>query len=316
MFISKKTINGKPRHYLEQSIRMLDGNVKKISIYIKDYKNKNIEEYKEKLSRKLEETYIDYSINFYKKNNIFEESLLKKIEENKLGYKKIIKNITKNQLKDIIDRFAVNFTYESNAIEGNSLTLKDVTFVIQENKIPSGKDLREVYETLNTKEALELIFENKLRITEPDIIKLHKILVKNTGIKEGYKEFPNYLIGRNVKTTPPEKVKTEVKKLINWYNKSKNIHPLEKAAIFHGRFEKIHPFDDGNGRVGRLLANMILLKEGYPGLIIRKSQRIAYFSSLEAFDNGHETKLKRFFIEKFKNTYDKFFMVYIKYLKN
>ena len=68
--------------------------------------------------------------------------------------------------------------------------------------------------------------------------------------------------------------------------------------------------------LSRLLVNIILLREGYCGLIIRKSQRIAYFSALEAFDNDHEDKLKRFFIEKFRFTYDKFFMVYIKYLKD
>jgi len=250
-----------------------------------------------------------------KRQNIFNEELLKKLEEIKLGYKGIIKKLNKKQLQDIIDRFTVNFTYESNAIEGNSLTLKDVTFVLHEKKALKGKDLREIYETLNTRQAMEIVFSNKLRISENDIIKLHKIIVKDTGVSFGYKKLPNFLLARQLKTTPPEKVKEEMKRLISWYHENKQVHPLQRAAIFHGRFEKIHPFEDGNGRVGRLLINIMLINNRYPPLIIRKSQRLSYFSCLEAFDKGYEDKLNRFLVEKYKKTYEKFFKVYIKYLE-
>ena len=313
MFTRKRKIHGKERYYLEHSIRMLDGEIKKISVYFKDYPN-NIEKYKEKIIIKIKEKQIEYAAKIYKRDNLFTEETIKKIEEAKLGYKQIIKKLTKNQLKDVIDRFAVNFTYESNAIEGNSLTLKDVAFVLKEKKVLAGKDLREIYETTNTKEALELIFNNKIRINKEDIIKLHRILVKNTGVEFGFKKIPNELLGRNVKTTPPEHVEKEIENLIEQYHKENNIHPLQKAISFHGKFEKIHPFDDGNGRTGRLLTNIILIEKGYPPLIIRKTQRIAYFKALDSFDNGYEDKLKRFFIEKFKNTYEKFFLIYIKYL--
>ncbi len=200
------------------------------------------------------------------------------------------------------------------AIEGNSLTLKDVTVLLYEKKTIEGKDLREIYETLNTREAMELIFNNKLKINKKDIILLHKILVKNTGISTGYKKLPNFLLGRNVKTTPPEKVEKEMEKLIDEFHKNNTIHPLKKAAVFHGKFEKIHPFEDGNGRVGRLLINIMLLTGGYPPVIIRKSQRTAYFNTLKAFDRGHKIKLNRFLIEKYKKTYGKFFKIYMKYL--
>ena len=92
------------------------------------------------------------------------------------------------------------------------------------------------------------------------------------------------------------------------------MHPLQRAVIFHGRFEHIHPFEDGNGRIGRLLINVMLQQQGYPPLIIRKTQRRAYFHALEAFDNGHPNLLHRFLIEKYKDTYEKFFQVYVKYL--
>ena len=311
-FISKKLINGKERFYLEKSIRFPNGKVKKFSIYLKD-KNKTTEENK-KLEEKILEELKNHASNYYKTNTIFNKQKLKQLEEIRINYKKIKNKLTKNQITDILDRFTVNFTYESNAIEGNSLTLKDVTFIIKEGKVIKNKDLREVYETLNTRKAIGLLFKNKLKLNQKNIIKLHTILVENTGIETGFKKLPNFLLGRKVKTTPPERVEKEINKLITWYNENKNLHPLHLAAIFHAKFEQIHPFEDGNGRIGRLLINLILLEQDYPPLIIRKSQRIAYLHSLESFDNKYEDKLFRSLLEKYKDTYEKFFKIYIKYL--
>ena len=318
-FISGKTIKGKKRYYLEKSVRFLGGNVKKFSVYLKGYKPegefKDAAYYGKMLDEKISEGIVDFASKYYRKLNVFDEKVLRRLEEIKLDYKEIKKNLNRRQMRDVIDRFTVNFTYESNSIEGNSLTLKDVTLILHEKKAIKGKDLREIYETLNTREAMDLVFDNKLRIKEKDIIKLHKILVKNTDVPIGYKKLPNFLLGRSVETIPPEKVEGEMNKLIVWFHENENMHPLQRASIFHGKFEKIHPFEDGNGRVGRLLINIMLLNHGYPPLIIRKSQRVSYFSCLEAFDRGYEDKLSRFLIEKYKATYEKFFKVYIKYLK-
>ena len=200
VFISIKTIKGKKRHYLEKSIRLVNGKVKKFSVYLKDYdskkKYKQVSPYKELLDAKISKEQIEFAAKYYKKFNIFNEDAIKKLEEIKLGHKEIIKKLNKKQLQDIIDRFTVNFTYESNAIEGNSLTLKDVTFVLHEKKSVKGKDLREIYETLNTREAMELVFNNKLKIAEKNIMKLHKILVKDTGVMFGNKKLPNLLMHR------------------------------------------------------------------------------------------------------------------------
>ena len=317
-FISEKIINGKKRYYLEKSVRLPNGKIKKISVYLKDYdKDKNyseLKDYNKVLEEKVKKIIIDAFSKKYKTSYVFDEKNLKKLEEIRLGYKKIIGKLTKSQLKDALDKFTINFTYESNAIEGNSLTLKDVTFIILEDKVLKGKDLREVYETLNTRKAIEWIFFNRLKINHKNIIKLHEILVENTGISTGYKKIPNFLIGRNIKTTPPERVEEEMDKLIEWYNKVDDIHPLQKAAIFHGKFEEIHPFEDGIGRVGRLLINIMLLSTDYPPLIIRKTQRIRYFHALEAFDNNHYDNLYRFLFKKYKDTYNKFFKIYVKYI--
>ena len=317
-FISAKVINGRTRYYIEKSVRLPGGKVKKYSVYLKGYqrgrKYHDISEYKKILEEKARKGLAAAASSYYKNNAIFTADQISKLEEIRLDYKKIIKKFTQQQLQDVIDRFAVNFTYESNAIEGNSLTLKDVTMIIREGKIIKGKDLREIYETINTRKALSWIFHKTHPIDEKTILKLHEMLVRDTGVTIGYKKLPNFLIGRNLATTPPENVKSEMEKLLEEYKKTSALHPLQRATIFHGKFEKIHPFEDGNGRVGRLLINIMLMHEGYPPVIIRKTQRVKYFHTLEACDKGHPENLCRFILQKYKDTYEKFFKIYAKYL--
>lgn len=313
--IKKKKIGKKTYLYAEYSFRLPDGSIKKISKLVKSEAEKNSREVKDYFIKREIAANRDFVISKYNAKNFLLEEEILQIEEAKVGYREIIKKLSKKQIKDILDRFTVNFTYESNALEGNSLTLKDVTLILGENVVPKNKDLREVYETKNTREAHELLFNKKIKISKESIIHLHSVLIKDTGVSIGFKKIPNYLLMRNVKTTPPEKVEEEVDKLIAWYHSSKDkVHPLKLAAEFHARFEKIHPFDDGNGRTGRILLNAILLEKEYPPIIIRKTTRIAYFAALEAFDNGYKPKLERFLIEKLKHTFRNFFQVYVKYL--
>lgn len=317
-YIRTKLIKGIIRHYLEHSFRLPDGKIKKVSKYLPNYSKKEegniIIKYSPLMKKKEEDILSKFVIQKYNPDSVLTKSEIEKVESMKQGYSKIIHKLTKNQFKDILDRFTVNFTYESNAIEGNSLTLKDVTIIIREGVVSQNKELREVYETVNTRDAVELMFNKKFKINEKDIIELHRILVKGTGVNFRYKKLPNFLLGRNVKTTPPEKVKEEMDKLIEWYNKDKQTHPLMKATLFHGRFEKIHPFEDGNGRVGRMLINIILMNNGYPPLIIRKTQRVKYFHSLQAFDDNYHGRLERFLLNSCKKTYRTFFEVYIQYI--
>jgi Fic family protein len=312
--IRKKKISGKEYLYAEYSFRLPNGQVKKISKLIGNRKTMG-KEVKDYFFRKEIEAYQKQALEFYKEDNILTKEKILKIESYKAEYRQLIRNLTKKQMKDILDRFTVNFTYESNAIEGNSLTLKDVTLIINEKIVPKGKDLREVYETRNTRIANEMLFHNKIKINLKDILKIHSTLIRDTGVSEGFKKLPNFLLMRNVKTVPPEKTEDEMRALVEKYNELKETeHPIKLAADFHGRFEKIHPFEDGNGRVGRILINAILLEKGYPPLIIRKTMRLSYFNVLEAYDNGHKSKLQRFLLEKFEKTFKSFFKVYVDYM--
>jgi Fic family protein len=313
--IKEKTFGKKKYLYAEYSFRLPDNNIKKISKIIKEKKDIEKNEIRDYFLKKETEAYQSCALDLYKPGSILTKEKISKIESIRVEYKHILRKLTKNQMKDVLDRFTVNFTYESNAIEGNSLTLKDVTMVLKENNIPKGADLRDIYETRNTREANELLFKNKIKINVKDIIKVHSLLVKETGVNTGFKKIPNFLLMRDVKTTSPEKVEEGMNNLIDWYNSSKRKeHPLKLASEFHARFEKIHPFEDGNGRVGRLLVNAILLENDYPPLIIRKTMRQSYFSALDAYDKGYKDKLYRFLIKKFQRTFNEFFQVYVKYL--
>jgi len=307
-----KKISGKKYLYAVYSFRLAKGKAAKIFKRVNS--KRKTPELLEYFSKKEIELRNKEILSTYKTDSVFTKEQFEKVEATRQNYKKILKKLTNSQLKDLFDRFTANFTYESNALEGNSLTLKDVALILFENKIIKGKDLREVYETRNSRNVVDLILKNKFKLIEKDIIKMHKMLVKDMEIQTGYKKIPNYIVGKKLETVPPENVEKEMKSLIEWFNNEKEMHPLKKVALFHGKFEQIHPFDDGNGRVGRFLINLILINEGYAPLIIRKTQRIAYLKSLEDFDNNYTKNLERLILEKYKNTFKNFFQVYTTYL--
>jgi Fic family protein len=315
VYVKQKEINGKKYGYLTKSIRLPDGSVYTIQKRLSG-KKQSKEEVSEWLKAQETKAFGDWASKTYSKDSVFTEEEIRKIEEMRLGYRKILRKLSKRQLKDLFDRFTANFTYESNAIEGNSLTLKDVAIILFEKTAIKGKELREIYETRNSRAVVDLILEKKFKVDEPNITKMHKKLVRDMDTPSGYKKIPNFIAGRNISTVPPEHVGQEILELLAFYEKNiGKMHPIQLASQFHGRFEKIHPFEDGNGRVGRFLINTILVNEGYPPLIIRKTQRIAYFSRLESFDRGYKEGLERFLLEKFKQTYKKFFQIYEKYAK-
>ncbi len=144
-------------------------------------------------------------------------------------YGRLVKKMDKARMKDVFDRFTANFTYDSNAIEGSSLTLKDVSVIMFDRESVAGKPLREIYETRNSRMVVEMILKGKFDITHKDIIRMHRILMKDIVQRIGYKKIPNviYRAEKEVHTTAPENVEKEMSAMIRWY-KSSNLHPLKK----------------------------------------------------------------------------------------
>ncbi len=179
-------------------------------------------------------------------------------------------------------------TYNSNAIEGNTLTITETKIILEDGiTIGKGKTLKEHLEVINHKEAIDYIKDivNKnIDINENVIKDLHYIILKSINNENAgrYRSVNVLISGSNHR--PPEHflVSQNMEELIKWYNENKdNLHPVRLAAEFHHKFTFIHPFIDGNGRCGRLLMNLILMRFGYPMTVIKIQDRSEYMSALE-----------------------------------
>lgn len=190
-------------------------------------------------------------------------------------------------IENLRDYFLVDWTYNSNAIEGNTLTLLE-TKVILEGITVGGKSLREHFEVINHKEAIlyvEELISNKEPLTEHIIKQLHYLILKNIRDRDAgkYREVNVFITGS--KHVPPMNslVPPRMRELIDWLysDEANELHPIEKAARFHHGFVYIHPFVDGNGRTGRLLMNLILMQNDYPVTVIKTTRRHEYYNALE-----------------------------------
>ncbi len=213
-----------------------------------------------------------------------------------------VRPISKTLLHKLKERFDVEMTYNSNAIEGNTLTLKETYWVIQEGITVKGKSLKDHLEARNHKEALKFLYEviehgNNFTFSEHLVKELHSLIIQNIdkSIAGKYRDVDVFIAGTD--HVPPNAldVPAQMSELINWaqinYNKMFNV---EFAAIFHHKFVHIHPFQDGNGRTGRLLMNVFLMQYGFPLAIIQKNDRQKYYRVLQMADRGNYKPLVLF----------------------
>ena len=182
--------------------------------------------------------------------------------------------------------YRVGLTWSSNALEGNSLTESETKVILEDGLTVHGKPLQEVYEALGHADAYDYIHSmtTDKDLTAVDICKLHELFYKridpvNAG---GYRRVRVFISGSHYPLPAPEKITDLMDEFIAWVNESESLlHPVELAAEAHRRFVFIHPFIDGNGRVARLLMNLILLRHGFPVTIIPPVLRSEYISILE-----------------------------------
>lgn len=221
----------------------------------------------------------------------------------------------------IFQKLKLDWNYNSNAIEGNQLNYGETVAFLNFGLTAKGKPFKDHLDIKGHNEAIEfmlqLIKENR-PLSESDIKDLHKIILiepylSKTISPEGiefqkeikigqYKTSPNH-----VKTvsgdihyyTNPEDVTFEMNNLLEWYRnaEAENLHPVVMSAIFHHKFTAIHPFDDGNGRLARILSNFILLKHNYPVIVIKNRDKVQYYAALNIADNGIYEDLVKLFTE-------------------
>lgn len=237
---------------------------------------------------------------------------MKKIEL----YKKFLESkrpIDKIVLKKIEDNLKAKFIYNSNGIEGNTLTLMETNLILEHGITIKGKSLQEHLEVKGQEYALNFlneILKGDEKISLKMIREFNNLVMLNGGGK--FKTYPNEIVGASFKTSPPYLVEEHLQEIIDeYYSSTKNI--IEKVAIFHTEFEKIHPFPDGNGRTGRLLMNLELMKEGFPITIIRLEDRKDYYTVLERSQTSNEYKE---IIDFIKDNVEKSFEFYFENLCN
>jgi Fic family protein len=183
----------------------------------------------------------------------------------------------------------LRWTYNSNAIEGNTLTLKE-TKVVLEGITIGGKTIREHFEAINHREAIyfvEELVKKQEPLSEWQIKSIHQLILKNIDDNNAGTYRKANVIISGADHIPPDAVHVDSKmqNFIKWYqNEAQSLHPVERAGRMHADFVKIHPFTDGNGRTSRLLMNLELMKEGFPPAILPVEKRLQYY---EALDKAH-----------------------------
>ena len=196
------------------------------------------------------------------------------------------------QLADSLQKkLVVEWTYNSNAIEGNTLTMSEIKVVLEGITI-GGKTMVEHLETINHRDAIffmEDLVSDKEPISEWNIKNIHSLILKEIDNKNAGKYRTENVVISGAKHIPPKhyEIFDLMQKLIEEYNNNwKDYHPVVRATLLHGEFVKIHPFIDGNGRTSRILLNFELMKSGYTPIIIKKEDRAAYY---EVLDIAHTT---------------------------
>ncbi len=227
------------------------------------------------------------------------EDQLDKIKEIKKDFAKKLKQLDKRVIEEMFRDFKTFYIYNTNSIEGNTLTLEETNLLLNEGKTPEGKELREIYDHINEKETFDLLLTEKPEITQELIIKIHALLLKNVDNRVGnFRDGNVRVAGAGFDTSDSRYVLIDIKLLIKWYvENKKKLHPLILAAVFHEKFERIHPFFDGNGRTGRMLINLILLRANLPPLIVKNKERKEYYHVLNL---GHKAALTKTEAEHYK----------------
>ncbi|MDE1828014.1 MAG: Fic family protein [Candidatus Micrarchaeota archaeon] len=287
MGIEIRTVNEKKKYYLTRPYRLL-GKVKNARIFLGTNLSKSA------LSKKISDV---------------EFLLEKKVSELKsVGdpYKTVLSDSELDGLKTLESRgkielvhlseadwkkFVEVFTYNTNAIEGSTVTKGEVRKILEENKWPD-RSKEEISETSGVSEAVSYIRKTKEHISLGLLKKLHHTVFKNSkgyagkfrgrGVEVAVISSSGAVIHRGANS---KKVVSLLIELVKWYSKNKAVYPpIVLAAVVHNQFEMIHPFQDGNGRVGRLLLNNILLKHGLPPVNIELKNQKVYYRALQVYE--------------------------------
>ncbi|MBY4796980.1 Fic family protein [Collinsella sp. AGMB00827] len=212
--------------------------------------------------------------------------LFRSIDEKKIRLDSM-RPLTTGELARLREEFLIDFTYNSNTIEGNTLTLQETALVLEGMTIDQ-KPLKDHLEAIGHKDAfiyVEELAQTKTKIGEREIKEIHALVLMHRPQDKGsYRKIPVRIAGAATTPTHPYEIEASMKRLLRTNEeRKKTMHPIERIARFHLEFEGIHPFIDGNGRTGRLLLNLELLQSGYPAISVKFTDRKRYYDAFDAY---------------------------------
>ena len=202
-------------------------------------------------------------------------------------YRAVKDSIPEVTLKSYEQAFEIEYTHNSTAIEGNTLTLIETKVLLEDGISVVGKQLRELYEAVNHQKAYLYVKEciaKELPLDEKAVKDIHATLMENILIGGIYRNANVYISGAQHTPPPPNEMYRQIKAFyadLTW--KGSELNLIELAAWIHAEFVRIHPFPDGNGRTSRLIMNYQLMANGFPAISIKKENRLEYFNALEAY---------------------------------
>ena len=207
------------------------------------------------------------------------------------GWLQAMRPLPPDVAEELRHRYEVALTHHSTAIEGNTLTQSEAQIVIEKGITIGGKTLAEHLEVIGHKEALDFVLEladASTPIGEREIREIHSLVMKGqaNGDSGRYRTLDVKAAGTEYVYPSHLKVQEMMEAFVAWLSGPPDLHPVDLATEAHLQFVTIHPFRDGNGRVGRLLLNLLLLRHGYPIAVLNVSQRAEYIGALEAIQSG------------------------------
>ena len=212
--------------------------------------------------------------------------------------------LTEGEVARLNEEFIVEYTYNSNAIEGNTLTLRETDLVLRGLTV-DNKPLKDHMEAVGHKEAFDFVSDlvkKKEPISESIIKQIHYIVLADKKEDRGvYRKVPVHIMGAKHEPVQPYLIEPKMEQLLQNFAKNDE-HIITKLARFHIEFEGIHPFIDGNGRTGRLLVNLELMKAGYSPIDIKFTDRIAYYSAFDEYYEKHNLSAMENLFAKYVNS--------------
>lgn len=212
--------------------------------------------------------------------------------------------LTEGEVARLNEEFIVEYTYNSNAIEGNTLTLRETDLVLRGLTV-DNKPLKDHMEAVGHKEAFDFVSDlvrKKEPISENIIKQIHYLVLADKKEDRGvYRKVPVHIMGAKHEPVQPYLIEPKMEQLLQDFEKNDE-HIITKLARFHIEFEGIHPFIDGNGRTGRLLINLELMKAGYPPIDIKFTDRLAYYNAFDEYYEKHNLSAMEDLLARYANS--------------